>query len=90
MPTVYDVLNSKGRPEDFHPFLSHRSGSLRSVKVGWKVRVLDRPPGPKMPGRERRKVYDTTQPGRGNGGHTFGDDFTDPERRAVIEYLKTL
>ena len=26
---------------------------------------------------ERRKIYDTTQPGRGNMGHTFGDDLTD-------------
>ena len=39
---------------------------------------------------ERRKIYDTTQPGRGNGGHTFGDDFTEDQRSAIIEYLKTL
>ena len=45
---------------------------------------------PALPARERRKVYDTTQPGRSNGGHTYGDDLTDDERRAVIEYLKTL
>ena len=41
-------------------------------------------------GFERRKIYDTTQPGRNNGGHTFGDELTDAERWAVIEYLKTL
>jgi len=35
-------------------------------------------------------VYDTSQPGRGNGGHTYGDDLSDADRRAVIEYLKTL
>ena len=35
-------------------------------------------------------MYDTTQPGRGNGGHTYGDELTDDERTAVIEYLKTL
>jgi len=39
---------------------------------------------------ERRKIYDTTQPGRGNQGHTFGDDLTEEQRWAVIEYLKTL
>ena len=43
-----------------------------------------------VPAIDRRKVYDTTQPGRGNGGHTFGDDLTEEERMAVIEYLKTL
>jgi len=39
---------------------------------------------------ERRKIYDTTQLGRGNGGHPFGDELTEDERMAVIEYLKTL
>jgi hypothetical protein len=43
-----------------------------------------------MPARERRQVYDTTLPGRGNAGHTFGDDLSEEERIAVIEYLKTL
>jgi hypothetical protein len=39
---------------------------------------------------EWRKVYDTTLPGRGNGGHTYGDDLSEDERMAVIEYLKGL
>jgi hypothetical protein len=43
-----------------------------------------------MPEVERRRIYDTSQPGRGNGGHRFGDSFTAEERRAVVEYLKTL
>jgi hypothetical protein len=58
-------------------------------RVGWKVTEVP-PPDPKRPAYERRKVYDTAQPGRGNGGHTFGDDLTEEERAAVIEYLKTL
>ena len=43
-----------------------------------------------VPPIERRKVYDTTHSGRSNAGHTYGDELTDAERRAVIEYLKTL
>ncbi len=35
-------------------------------------------------------AYDTTLPGYGNGGHTFGDALSQAERAAVIEYLKTL
>ena len=55
------------------------------------MRVLDRAPDPaSVKPIEFRRVYDTTQPGRGNGGHTFGDELTDAERAAVIEYLKTL
>ena len=41
--------------------------------------------GPEATGDERRKVYDTTQPGRGNGGHDFGDDLTDEQRWAVVD-----
>jgi hypothetical protein len=52
--------------------------------------VLERGPAAAAPAHERRKVYDTTQPGRSNAGHTFGDDLTEDERRALIEYLKTL
>ena len=60
------------------------------AKLGWKVTELATPPGAGVPPLERRKVYDTAQPGRGNGGHTYGDKLSEAERRAVIEYLKTL
>jgi hypothetical protein len=60
------------------------------VKLVWKITVLEQSPDSKLPAFERRKIYDTTQPGRGNGGHTFGDKLTEEERLAVIEYLKTL
>jgi hypothetical protein len=43
-----------------------------------------------LPPIERRKIYDATLSGRDNSGHTFGDRFSDVERMAVIEYLKTL
>jgi mono/diheme cytochrome c family protein len=90
VPTVYHVLNSKARPKIYTR--SYRTGreDYDPVKVGWKVTVLDRSPEAKMSGAERRKIYDTTRPGHGNGGHTFGDDLTEEERAAVIEYLKTL
>ena len=35
-------------------------------------------------------TYDTTLPGYGNQGHTFGDNLTDEQRKALIEYLKTI
>jgi mono/diheme cytochrome c family protein len=90
VPTVYHVLNSKARPKVFTRSYRTDADAYDPDRLGWKVRVLDRAPGADVPGIERRKVYDTTQPGRGNGGHTFGDDLTEDERRAVIEYLKTL
>ena len=35
-------------------------------------------------------IYDTKGLGHGNTGHTFGDRLTADERRAVIEFLKSL
>jgi hypothetical protein len=89
-PTVYHVLNSAARPRVFTRSYRTGEGDYDPVRLGWKVTVLEQPPGAGLPGFERRKVYDTTRPGQSNGGHTYGDDLTDDERLAVIEYLKTL
>ncbi len=35
-------------------------------------------------------VYDTQAYGHENAGHTFGDHLTTDERRAIIEFLKSL
>jgi hypothetical protein len=34
--------------------------------------------------------YDTSVRGNGNGGHTYGTDLPAADKRALIEYLKTL
>ena len=47
-------------------------------------------PDPSLPPLERRKIYDTSKPGCRNAGHTFGDELSEEERMAVLEYLKTL
>ena len=90
MPTIADVLDSKSRPKIYTRSYGTDLADYDADKLGWKVRVLDRGADPSMPAGQRRRIYDTTQPGRGNGGHTFGDKLSEEERRAVIEYLKTL
>jgi mono/diheme cytochrome c family protein len=90
VPTVYHVLNSKARPRIYTRSFQSTREEYDPAKLGWKVTQLDRPPDSTVPGIERRKVYDTTLPGRGNGGHAFGDRLTEEQRAAVIEYLKTL
>lgn len=35
-------------------------------------------------------LFDTTLPGNGNGGHTYGTDLTPADKDALLEYLKTL
>jgi len=90
VPTLYHVLKSDARPKLYTRSFRTDRADYDSEKVGWKYTELATPPDPKAHPHERRKVYDTSQPGRSNTGHTFGDDLTDAERMAVIEYLKTL
>jgi mono/diheme cytochrome c family protein len=89
VPTLHDMLSSKTRPRVFTRSYVTDEAAYDKVKVGWKVEVLRETPQ-NLSAQERRRIYDTTQPGRGNGGHTFGDAFSEEERRAIIEYLKTL
>jgi len=91
IPTLHALLDSKTRPKIFTR--SYRTGQedYDAKHVGFKVRVLDRAPDERAtPAIEFRRVYDTTKPGRGNGGHTYGDKLEADERMALIEYLKTL
>ena len=90
VPTLWHVLDSQSRPKIYTRSFRTGQEDYDAVKVGWKIRVLRIAPGLDASGIERRKVYDTTQPGRGSGGHTYGDKLSDEERRTVIEYLKTL
>lgn len=90
VPTLYHVLNSKSRPKLFTRSFKTDEADYDKEKVGWKVTVLATPPDDSIPPLERRKIYDTSKPGRANTGHTYGDALTEEERGAVIEYLKQL
>ncbi|GIW83055.1 MAG: hypothetical protein KatS3mg105_4862 [Gemmatales bacterium] len=90
VPTVYHVLNSKARPVVYTR--SFRTGveDYDAEKLGWKFVELKNVDDQKLSPMERRRIYDTRLPGRGNGGHRFGDRLSEQERWAIIEYLKTL
>ncbi|SDL27337.1 c-type cytochrome [Kriegella aquimaris] len=80
VPTLEDVLNSKQRPTIWSR--SYDSADYDQNKLGWNYTIETSKTG--------KNTYDTSLKGYGNGGHTFGDDFNDTERKAILEYLKTL
>jgi len=80
VPTLEGVLNSKLRPSYWSRDFNHPEYDYTTV--GWKYTPETGPRG--------TAVYNTTLPGYGNYGHQFGDKLSDHERKAVIEYLKTL
>jgi mono/diheme cytochrome c family protein len=80
VPTLELLLNSKKRPTYWQ-----RSGDSRDYnyeQVGWNFKTKNNASG--------KWTYDTTIPGYSNSGHYFGDKLKNDERKAVIEYLKTL
>lgn len=88
VPTIALVLDSSKRPQWWRR-VDYDSTHYDQSAVGWPWAEL--PYGQAgAPDDERKHVYDTTLQGHWNTGHTFGDHLSEQERRAVLEYLKTL
>jgi mono/diheme cytochrome c family protein len=88
VPTIELLLNSRKRPR-YWKRVDLDSTNFDEEALGWPWVEVPYPQA-EAPDAERKFVYDTTLWSQGNGGHWFGDHLTDTERRAVIEYLKTL
>ena len=80
VPTLEAVLDPGLRPSCFLRARDSRRYDLD--RVGWEYEVPGDCRGP--------AVFDTSLYGKGNGGHEFGLRLDPGERRAVLEYLKTL
>ena len=90
VPTLWHVLNSKARPEFYTRSYRTDEADYDKQRVGWKIEVLEAPPADDLSAPERRRIVNTRAKGRSNAGHTFGDHLNDAERKAVLEYLKTI
>jgi hypothetical protein len=88
VPTLELVLNSSARPpiwrrtdlDDTH---------FDEQAVGWPW-VAPGYSQAAAPPDERKFIYDTAYFSQSNAGHSFGDHLAAAERRALLEYLKTL
>ncbi len=58
--------------------------------LGWEYLELDAQQTAEADAEASRYIYDTTIRGYGNMGHTYGNDLSEAEAAALIEYLKTL
>jgi mono/diheme cytochrome c family protein len=101
VPTLDTVLNSAARPEiwardhrDPHAYDLERVGMLyRDVTRAdfeASASAAEGKPFHSQAAIDHSALYDTTAYGHGNPGHTFGDRLSTDERRAVIEFLKSL
>jgi mono/diheme cytochrome c family protein len=89
VPDVATLLDSTKRPRYWRR-VDHDTTHYDPNTLGFPWEALAT--GQKAPpfGIAAKDIYDTEQYSHGNRGHTFGDALTAEERRAVIEYLKTL
>ena len=80
VPTIDDLL----KPEAQRPVTFYSGDDVfDQARLGFVSDV------PARGGRSFAK-FDTTERGNSNRGHNYGGALSDPERRALIEYLKTL
>jgi mono/diheme cytochrome c family protein len=88
VPNIELVLNSRARPSVWKR-VDYDTKNIDEQALGWPYVKLDYSQAD-APAAERKYIYDTSYFSQSNVGHDFGDHLTDSERRAVIEYLKTL
>jgi mono/diheme cytochrome c family protein len=89
VPDIATLLDSTKRPTYWRR-VDHDTTHFDEETLGFPW--VELPNGQDMPplGVAARNIYDTTQFSHSNAGHTYGDSLTPEQRRAVIEYLKTL
>ena len=80
VPSIHHVLDSKSRPTYWRRSFNNKDYNWEDL--GWKYK--------EKKSKIDKYTYDTTLPGYGNQGHTFGDGLTSDQRMQLIEYLKTL
>jgi hypothetical protein len=83
-----NALSNCNPVDDQGPSLVQMVANFLNGMVAWSGAVVV--PDPTPGAIDKRLVYDTRVLGNGNGGHEFTDVLTDQERKALIEYLKTL
>jgi mono/diheme cytochrome c family protein len=87
VPSLSALLDSRLRPRYWrHP----EAREYDAEAMGWRHEVLEAGKEAAADPAERVRIYDTTLPGYDNGGHYFGDNLSEQQRNAVLEYLKSL
>jgi len=88
VPTLAALLNSRERPTYWR--FQSASPDYDQDALGWRFERLEQGREQFASLDEQKWVYDSSRRGYGNQGHDFGDLLSDEERRALLEYLKTL
>ena len=80
VPTLWHLLHPEARPSYWKRPKDSRAYDFE--KVGWQYKARKRGGG--------KWTYDTDRPGYGKEGHDYGRTLSEPQKRALLEYMKTL
>jgi hypothetical protein len=86
VPTLWHLLHPQERPAIW---LRTEDGYDRQ-RVGLDVETFEKPPADVTTDAQRRRYFSTRRPGKSAAGHNYPDELSEAEKRAVLEYLKTL
>jgi mono/diheme cytochrome c family protein len=87
VPTLWHVLHADERPKIWR----RTEDGYDQEKVGLEFEKFDLlPQAAFLAHKERHRYFDTSLPGKSAAGHRFQDNLNEDEKRAVLEYLKTI
>jgi len=86
VPTLWHVLHPSERPVVW----TRRGDEFDQDRIGPVIEVYEATPEHVTAGWQRRQYFDTRGFGKRAAGHTFPEALSEEEKRAVLEYLKTL
>lgn len=86
VPTLWHVLYPEARPTVW----KRTPAGFDREKVGLEVETFDALPTEVRTSAERRQYFNTRVKGKSAAGHDFPSALSDDDRRALLEYLKTL
>jgi hypothetical protein len=86
VPTLWHLLYADQRPVVWR----RRNGGFDRAKVGLNITTYDERPASANSLNQRREYFDTRRFGKSAAGHLFPEKLDHQQKRAVLEYLKTL
>ena len=86
VPTLWHVLYPDQRPTVW----KRTPTGYDQTAVGLEISTFDAMPSEPMSSAERRRHFDTSKPGKSAAGHDYPALLSGEEKRALLEYLKTL
>lgn len=85
VPTLWHLLHADARPMIW----KRTPTGYDQQRVGLEVSTPETVPEDLLPA-DRRQHFDTSKTGKSSAGHRFPEVLSEDEKRAVLEYLKTL